>query len=356
MKSVIRQRAIELGFNDCRFTTAAPVELADQFQTWLQAGLHGQMHYLARTAQKRVNPQLVLSEARTVITLAASYALQMPTRSPSKTPCIVPTDSNASFSLARPTGAIARYAQFDDYHVVLAEPLRELANFVCELGGAGTTAVWYIDTGPLLERALAQRAGLGFIGKHTNLVSTKLGNWFFLAEIVTSLELEPDQPATNRCGNCIRCIAACPTGALVAPFKLDARKCISYLTIENKDSIPTELRQLLGNRIFGCDECLAACPWSKFAQPAKLMQSHARPDLATIDLISLLSADQHEFSRLFGTTPIARVKLRGLIRNVCIALGNSRNKSALPALEQIARSADPLLAEHARWAITQINR
>jgi epoxyqueuosine reductase len=251
------------------------------------------------------------------------------------------------------SGEIARYARFSDYHEVLGGRLKELAAFVNALGG-GTRSLWYVDTGPLLERDLAQRAGLGFIGKHTNLISRKLGNWIFLAEIITTLELEADAPEKNRCGSCVRCIEACPTAAITAPFQLDARRCISYLTIELKGSIPEELRPLIGRRIYGCDDCLAVCPWNRFARQGAMMRPHYRPDLAAPDLIELLSLDQAAFERRFAGTPIRRAKRRGLLRNVCVALGNIGDESALPALERAAADAEPLVAEHARWAIGRI--
>ena len=211
-----------------------------------------------------------------------------------------------------------------------------------------------MDTGPLLERDLAQRAGLGFVGKHTNLISRKLGNWIFLAEILTTLELEPDAPEKNHCGHCTRCITACPTAAITAPFTLDARRCISYLTIELKGSIPVELRPLLGNRIYGCDDCLAACPWNRFARAGNLMQPHARTDLATPDLLELLALDDGGFKRHFAGTPVLRTKRRGLLRNVCVALGNTGDATALPALERATHDAEPLIAEHAAWAIETV--
>lgn len=356
MKSAIRQRAFELGFDDCRFTTAVPVELGPYLHNWLEQGWHGQMTYLARTAETRVNPQLLLAGARTVITLAASYGGPHQKCAPENNIGSFPSGHTTGAGSARPVGLIARYAQFEDYHAVLAGPLDELARFVCQLGGEGTRTVWYVDTGPVLERALAQRAGLGFIGKHTNLVSSRLGNWFFLAELVTSLDLEPDDPAKNRCGKCTRCITACPTGAVVAPFKLDARRCISYLTIENKGAIPVEFRPLIGNRIFGCDNCLAACPWNRFARPGALMQKHKLANLDTPDLLVLLALGQAEFDRMFGATPVARAKLTGLMRNVCVALGNVGDDSAVPALARLAQGTDTLVAEHAHWAIAQVKK
>ena len=222
------------------------------------------------------------------------------------------------------------------------------------LGGAGTRSLWYADTGPLLERDLAQRAGLGFVGKHTNLISRGLGNWIFLAEIITTLELEPDAPERNRCGACTRCLDACPTRAITGPFQLDARLCISYLTIELQGPIPVELRPAIGNRIYGCDDCLAVCPWNRFAREGKLMQEHARPDLTQPDLIELLSLDDAGFKRKFAATPIVRTKRRGLLRNVCVALGNVGDATALPAVQRAANDTEPLIAEHALWAMQQI--
>ena len=338
MKESLRQRALELGFDDCRVTTAAAPESAFRFKHWLAERQHGEMAYLERTAPKRVDPQQVLPGTRSVITLAASYH-----------------DSNRQLPIAnRTSGLIARYARYRDYHDILGERLRQLAGFVDQLGGEGTRSLWYVDTGPLLERDLAQRAGLGFTGKHTNLINRQLGNWIFLSEIITTLALEPDAPEKNRCGSCTRCITACPTAAITAPFQLDARRCISYLTIELKGSIPVELRPAIGNRIFGCDDCLQACPWNRFAREGQIMKAHARPDLAQPDLVELLSLDDEAFKRCFAGTPMLRAKRRGLLRNVCVALGNIGDERALPALQKAASDPEPLIAEHAAWASEQI--
>jgi epoxyqueuosine reductase len=337
VKSAVFQRAQQLGFDDCRFTTARPPDHAAQFQRWLQAGRHGQMDYLARNAHKRIDPAQVLGAAKTIITLAASYTPPSAGDGPG----------------AGATGEIARYARFDDYHEVLGGRLKDLAAFVNSLRG-GARSLWYVDTGPLLERDLAERAGLGFIGKHTNLISRKLGNWIFLAEIITTLELEADAPEKNRCGSCRRCIDACPTAAITAPFQLDARRCISYLTIELKGAIPEELRPLISNRIYGCDDCLAVCPWNRFAREGAMMRPHYRPDLAAPDLIDLLSLDETAFEQRFAGSPMRRIKRRGLLRNVCVALGNCGEESGLPALHQAAADPEPLIAEHARWAMACI--
>ena len=355
MKEKIRQRALELGFDDCRFTTAAAPASAGQFQNWLAGKQHGEMAWLERTAAKRVDPQQILPDAKSIICLAASYGSRVESRESRARNIAQRDDAHPSTLDPRPsTALIARYAQFTDYHDVLGERLKELTQFVNQLGGSETRSLWYVDTGPLLERDFAQRAGLGFIGKHTNVISRRFGNWILLAEIVTSLELEPDAPEKNHCGNCMRCITACPTRAITAPFQLDARLCISYLTIELKGSIPVELRPAIGNRIFGCDDCLAVCPWNRFAREGRLMKAHARPDLTAPDLIELLQLDEAGFKSRFAGTSILRTKRRGLLRNVCVALGNTGAATALPALQTAAKDSEPLIAEHARWAMEKI--
>jgi len=340
LKTAIQQRARELGFDGCRFTTAQTPNHAAAFQRWLEAGRHGEMGYLQRNAHKRIDPAQVLADAKTIVSLAVNYNIEPP----------VPEVGTTR----RPLPAIARYARFTDYHKVLGPLLETLARFVDQLGPPGSRSLWYVDTGPFLERDLAQRAGLGFVGKHTNLISRTLGNWIFLSEIITTLEIEPDVPEKNRCGSCARCITACPTAAITAPFQLDARRCISYLTIELKGSIPEEFRRAIGPRIYGCDDCLAVCPWNRFARDSSLMRPHHRPDLATPDLIELLSLDETSFRQRFAGTPILRTKRRGFLRNVCVALGNIGDETALAALIRAASDPEPLIAEHAQWAIGQI--
>ena len=337
MKEQIRQRAMELGFDDCRFASASPPDGAKQFQNWVAEGKFGEMAWIEKNAAKRVDPQKVLHDAKTAICLAVSYETNAPEK---KSPMV--------------HGTVARYARFNDYHDILGERLKSLSQFVDEFGGGQTRSLWYVDTGPILERDFAQRAGIGFAGKHTNLISRKFGNWIFLAEILTTLEIEPDAPEKNHCGKCARCIAACPTEAITAPFQLDARRCISYLTIELKGPIPEEFRRAIGNRIYGCDDCLAVCPWNKFAHEGRLMKSHARKDLEQPDLVELLSLDDKQFKTRFAGSPVLRTKRRGLLRNACVALGNVGDKSALSALEKAAQDSEPLIAEHARWAISEI--
>lgn len=347
----VRRRALDLGFDACGITTAAPPASGALFRSALAEGRHAGMEWLARQADRRVNPDLVIPGARSVVLVAASYASPQDLMAPP-----MPVSIGLPEVDGRPCGVVARYACHADYHDLLAPGLRALAAFLDELGGVGTRSLWYTDTGPVLERDLGQRAGLGFVGKHTGLISRELGNWFLLGEVLTTLDLAPDPPGRNHCGSCSRCLSACPTGALPAPFTLDARRCISYLTIELKGSIPEELRPLIGDRIFGCDDCLAVCPWNRFARQGGLMRAHARPDLQTADLLDLLELDDAAFKARFRGTPVLRTKRRGLLRNVCVALGNVGDLRALDGLRRAAADQEPLVVEHALWAIAQIER
>ena len=292
------------------------------------------MDWLARGEEKRCDPQQVLSGARSVIVVAQNYWQGEPAR---------PATQAA-------TGKIARYAWGDDYHEVILAKLKRLDGFLRERGG---TQKCYVDTGPILERDYAAEAGIGWHGKSTMLIDPKLGTWFFLAEILTTLELSPDAPQASRCGSCTRCITACPTGAITDNHQLDARRCISYLTIELKGSIPPELRPLIGDRIYGCDDCLDACPWNRFAAVSREAAFAARP-AAQMPLRDYLALDDVQFRVLFRRSPIKRVKRRGFLRNVCVALGNVGTDADLPALRRAAFDPEPLIAEHATWAIDRI--
>ncbi len=342
LKAGLQARARELGFDAVGITSAEAPTSAARFGAALAAGRHGEMAWLARNAEKRMDPQLVLPGAQSVVALAVSYA-------EAEQPASAATGLRPALR-----GEVARYARHVDYHDVLAPALRELAAWLDRAAGPGTRSLWYVDTGPILERDLAERAGLGFVGKHTNLISRQLGNWFFLAEILTTAALEPDLPSTRHCGHCTRCLDSCPTQAITAPYTLDARRCISYLTIELKGSIPESLRPLIGNRIYGCDDCLAACPWNRFARAGNLMRSATRSELAQPDLIQLLALDEAGFKVFFAGTPLLRTKRRGILRNVCVALGNLGDAAALPALRRAALDPEPLIVEHARWAIQRI--
>ncbi len=347
LRDALDIRARELGFDLCRVTHSGKPASAPYFLEALAEGRHGEMAWLERSKERRLDLQTVLADVRSVVVLGISYE-HGGTGSEH--------DSNPSndHRMSPSVGEVARYARYSDYHDILARPLADLAHWLDTQGGVGTRSMPYVDTGPILERDLAQRAGVGFIGKHTGVVSRRHGNWLLLAEILTTVEIESDSPEPNRCGSCSRCLTACPTQALPAPFTLDARRCIAYLTIELKGSIPIELRPLIGNRIFGCDDCLAACPWNRFAQSGQLLRSFYRPDLNRPRLQDWLALDGPGFRQQFRGTPMERTKRRGLLRNVCVALGNVGDREALPALEKAAQDTEPLIAEHAQWAIGAI--
>ena len=286
---------------------------------------------MERNADRRTDPQLVLPGAKSVVVLAMNYWQ----------------------GEGKPTGSmdrIARYAWNDDYHDFIAPKLGRIDKFLQQHGGVQRG---YADTGPVLERDFGALSGVGWHGKSTMLIHPELGAWFFLAEVLTTLDLPPDEPIPNRCGNCTRCMDACPTGAITAPHRLDARRCIAYLTIENKGRIPEELRPLIGGRVYGCDTCAAACPWNRFAQASREVAFAARPAVQ-LGLRELLALDDARFRAVFRGSPIARIKRRGLLRNVCVALGNTGMRDDLPALERVAADPEPLIAEHARWALERI--
>jgi len=331
----IKERARALGFDLVGITAARAPAHAAEFNRWLESGFHGEMGYMARNAEKRSDLSKVLADVRSVVVVGMNYL-------------VADADSQS-----RPTTArIARYAWgAGDYHEVMSERLKRLAAEMDALGGPETRSVCYVDTGPILERDLAQRAGVGFIGKHTNLISRKMGNWVFLGEVLTNLELPPDEAEREYCGTCRRCIDVCPTRAIVAPYQLDARLCISYLTIELKGPIPVELRPLIGDHLFGCDDCLEVCPWNRFAKlsPVHEFQRREMPALP-----EFLSWDEQEFREFFRGTPVFRIKRGGFLRNVCVVLGNTGDASALPALARAADDPEALVREHAAWAIDRI--
>ncbi|HEV3410806.1 MAG TPA: tRNA epoxyqueuosine(34) reductase QueG [Chthoniobacterales bacterium] len=330
-KQAIVDFATRVGFDSCRVAPFAPPEHAAEFREWLGNGAAGEMEWLARGEEKRCNPEAILPGARSIVVVALNYW--------------------QGESANAPPARIARYAWGDDYHDLMLAKLRKLDAFMQELGGVQKC---YVDTGPLLERDHAAAAGIGWHGKSTMLVDVQLGTWFFLGEILTTLELPSDPPQTPRCGTCTRCITACPTGAITAPHQLDARRCISYLTIELKGSIPEELRPLIGDRIYGCDACLEVCPWNRFAAVSRETAFQVRPAVASMQLRDFLALDEEQFRTLFRGSPIKRIKRRGLLRNVCVALGNVGTAADLPALKRASTDPEPLIAEHALWAIQRI--
>ena len=339
--------AQELGFDSCRVGACASPPHATEFQDWLRQGSAGEMSYMQRGEEKRCDPQKVLPGARSVIVVALNYFQGDVAHAPSQGFGV----AGRAAAVEGATGRIARYAWGNDYHDVVAAKLDKIDNFLRGFGGRQKS---YVDTGPILERDHAAEAGIGWHGKSTMLIDPRLGTWFFLAEILTTLELPPDPPQRNRCGTCERCIKACPTGAITAPHRLDARRCISYLTIELKGSIPSDLRPLIGSRIFGCDDCLDACPWNRFAQRSRETAFSARRSTTGMLLREYLKLSDSEFRALFRNSPVKRIKRCGFLRNVCIALGNIGDLTDLPALERAASDSEPLIAEHAAWAIEQI--
>ena len=331
-KDQIRTAAKELGFALCGFATAKRAPHANALERWLEAGNQASMEWMQRTAEDRMSPDRVLPGVQSVVVLATNYF--------HKDPPITPG-----------TGRIARYAWSDDYHEVIRPRLEALSD---RMAGSGGTQRCYVDSGPVLERDWAAACGVSWHGKSTMGIHPQLGTWFFLSVIFTTLEFEPDEPLPDRCGRCTRCIEACPTDAITAPHQLDARRCISFLTIENKGPIPEEFRETMGDRIFGCDDCLDACPWNRFAQASHDAALQPRPDILEKPLRELLTLDDPGFKVLFRRSPILRAKRRGFLRNVCVALGNVGTPEDLPALHTAAHDHEPLVREHAAWAVAKI--
>ena len=340
MKTELVAFAQNLGFDLCRVAPASAPPHAAEFRAWLDDGRAGEMSWLERNKDRRTDPQAVLAGVKSVVVLAMNY-WQEDARSNPQSP--IPN--------LQSTGRIARYAWGDDYHEVIEKKLGAIDEWLRARGGVQRC---YVDTGPVLERDFAALAGAGWHGKSTMLIHPKLGTWFFLAEVLTTLDLAPDAPMPDHCGRCTRCIDACPTGAITAPHQLDARRCISYLTIELKGSIPLEFRPLIGDRIYGCDDCLDACPWNRFARTSREAAFAPREFVHGWTLRDFLALDDHGFRALFRKSPIKRIKRRGFLRNVCVALGNVGTADDLEALTRAAHDSEPLIAEHAAWAIERI--
>jgi len=334
----MKERALAEGFAAVGVTRPDAVpEIAERLAAFVGQGWHGDMGWMAERMAWRGNPAALWPEARSVIMLAEPY-----------TPEGDPTEV-----LGHPDrGAISVYAQNRDYHDIVKKRLKRLGRWLIEVAG-GEIKV-FVDTAPVMEKPLGAAAGLGWQGKHTNLLSRDLGNWFFLGAIFTTLDLPVDAPGEDHCGSCTACLDACPTGAFPAPGQLDARRCISYLTIEHKGPVPEALRPALGNRIYGCDDCLAACPWNKFAVAAQESRYLARDDLTAPPLAALAALDDAGFRAKFAGSPIKRVGRARFLRNVAYAIGNSGDASLVPALAPLARDPDPVLAEAARWALARL--
>jgi epoxyqueuosine reductase len=335
----IRDKAAELGFIACGFARAdAAPEAGDALRQWIAAGHHGEMGWIEDRAEQRASPQGLWPEAKSLIALAMSYA---------------PATDPLALAGATSRGRVSVYAQGGDYHKTVTKGLKALGRWLAD--GEGCQLKVVVDTAPVMEKPLAAAAGIGWQGKHTNLLSREHGNWFFLGIIYTTLELAPDEPASEHCGSCTRCIDACPTAAIIAPRQLDARRCISYLTIEHAGPIPLEFREAIGNRIYGCDDCLAVCPWNRFADAASTNQAFLpRAELAAPRLADLLSLDDASFREMFSGSPIKRIGVDRMIRNCLIAAGNSGDPSLRPAVAAHVASANPVVADAAQWAMERL--
>lgn len=333
----IKQQASDEGFASCRICRPWDVpQVPERLHAFLDAGYHGQMGWLEDRAHWRSAPQVLWPEARSVIMLAENYG---------------PEHDPLAVLDAPDRAAISVYAQNRDYHDVVKKRLKRLARWL--IAEAGGEVKVFVDTAPVPEKPLAQAAGLGWQGKHTNLVSRELGSWFFIGSVFTTLDLEPDAAEVDHCGSCRACLDVCPTDAFPAPYQLDARRCISYLTIEHHGPVDEELRSKLGNRIYGCDDCLAVCPWNKFARRASEVKYHARPDLLEPDLGELAQLDDAAFRARFSGSPVKRIGRGRFVRNVLYAIGNSGSARLRAVAQALVNDPDPVVADAARWAVVQ---
>ncbi|MFL6767374.1 MAG: tRNA epoxyqueuosine(34) reductase QueG [Sphingomicrobium sp.] len=339
LAEAIRAEAKRLGFVACGFTRADATEGAGlELKRWLEAGHHGTMGWMEARAHHRASPLALWPEAKSAIALGMSYA-------PASNPLALAEHPD----LAR----ISVYAQGGDYHKTVKKALKAMGRWLAD--EAGCQLKVFVDTAPVMEKPLSAAAGIGWQGKHSNLLSREHGNWLFLGVIYTTLKLEPDKPAEPHCGTCTRCIDACPTEAIIAPNLVDARRCISYLTIEHAGPIPHEFREAIGNRIYGCDDCLAVCPWNRFASAAQANKAFApRPELVAPALKDLLALDDASFRELFSGSPIKRIGVNRMIRNCLIAAGNSGDPALRPAVERHVESEDPVVADAAKWAMERL--
>jgi len=338
LKRRIAYDAAALGFDVCRFAAAQlPEETGRRLGTAIADGHHATMAWLAETADRRRSPQSMWPEARSAVMLGMNYG-----------PASNPLESLSR----REAGTISVYARNRDYHGVIKGRLKEIAQKIASRTGAGVKV--FVDTAPLMEKPLAGQAGIGWQGKHTNLVSRQFGSWLFLGAILTETPIEPDEPEADHCGSCRACLDICPTNAFPAPYRLDARRCISYLTIEHHGPIPHEFRQAIGNRIYGCDDCLAVCPWNKYAQAASEAKLAARPDLEAPSLAVLATLDDTAFRSFFSGSPVKRIGRDRFIRNVLTAIGNSASPQLADAARPHLTDPDATVVEAAQWALARL--
>ncbi len=338
LRAFIESEARRAGFDAVAVTTPDAIPQApERLRAFVESGQHGSMDWIAETLDRRASPSVLWPEVRSIVMLGMNYG---------------PDTDPRDILSRRDRAAISVYARNRDYHDVIKGRLKEIAGKI--VARAGGDVKVFVDTAPVMEKPLAEAAGLGWQGKHTNLVSRELGSWLFLGSIFTTAVLEPDAPEPDRCGSCRACLDSCPTDAFPAPYRLDARRCISYLTIENKGPIPLEFREAIGNRIYGCDDCLAACPWNKFARAASEAKLAARQDLAAPSIATLLELDDAGFRALFSGSPVKRIGRDRFIRNVLIAAGNSGDGGLAGRCETLAEDPSPLVRGAAVWALSKL--
>ncbi|QRM53971.1 tRNA epoxyqueuosine(34) reductase QueG [Sinorhizobium sp. BG8] len=334
----IRSEAAAKGFDICRVTRPDSIpEAPGRLAEFLRAGFHGTMEWMEETEERRADPRTLWSEVRSVVMFGLNYG-------PDEDPTAILAETDRA--------AISVYARNRDYHDIIKGKLKEIATRFAARSGEDVKV--FVDTAPVMEKPLAMQAGLGWQGKHTNLVSREFGSWLFLGSLFTTAELIVDDPERDHCGSCRACLDACPTNAFPAPYRIDARRCISYLTIEHKGPIAAELRPLIGNRIYGCDDCLAACPWNKFAATASEMKLRARDDLRAPSLAFLLGLDDASFRTFFSGSPIKRIGRDRFVRNVLIAAGNSGDSALLPLCRGLADDPSPVVRGMAAWACARL--
>jgi len=339
-RSQIRDQALRIGFDAVGFGPASlGAEARERLTDFIQAGYHGDMAWLAAKVEQRSHPQSLWPEARSVIIVGLSYA---------------PKDDPLAITTQPSKGAISVYARNRDYHEIVKGKLKHLAQFLVSRFGCEVKV--FVDTAPVMEKPLAQSSGLGWLGKHTNLVSRAFGSWLLLGEIYTTLELAALEMTGDHCGSCSRCLGVCPTKAFPAPYQLDATRCISYLTIEHKGPIPHHLRTAIGNRIYGCDDCLAVCPWNKFARPTTHEQLMGRDALTGPLLAELAALDETQFRAMFSGSPVKRIGRNRFVRNVLIAIGNSNDPSLKVSAHALVDDPDPVVAEAAGWALSRLDQ
>jgi len=339
--AALKSKARALGFDACRATSADPPPQArERLGAWLAEGAHGEMGWMADTLGRRANPRALMPGAKCLVMVGLNYG---------------PAGDPLSTLGRKSAGAISVYARGRDYHDVVKGKLKELAAFLVASARPEPVEVKvFVDTAPLMEKPLAARAGIGWQGKHTNLVSRELGSWLFLGAILTDLDLPPDEPEADHCGTCRACLDVCPTDAFPAPYRLDARRCISYLTIEHRGPIPRELRGAIGNRVYGCDDCLAVCPWNKFARAGRDAKLAAREDLNAPPLAELARLDDCAFRARFAASPVKRLGRARFVRNALVAIGNSRDAALAAVAQERLDDAEPLVRGAAVWALAQL--